>query len=94
VLMRALYGQGTPREAAEAAMAFIFVLRTDAAIAFGLIAFIEGQFVALVVIAAPLRCRVCFASARDQLDPRIRVLARHDLQAAQSLTGASNPFSW
>ena len=53
VLMRALYGQGTPREAAEAAMAFIFVLRTDAAIAFGLIAFIEGEFVALVVIAAP-----------------------------------------
>ena len=53
ILMRLLIGAGTPREAAEAAMAFIFVLRTDAAIAFGLIAFIEGEFVALVVIAAP-----------------------------------------
>jgi hypothetical protein len=53
VLMRALYGQGTPREAAEAAMAFLFVLQTDAAIAFGLIAVIEGEFVALIVIAAP-----------------------------------------
>src|SRR5271165_4424675 len=31
VLMRALHGQGTPREAAEAAYVFIFVLRTDAA---------------------------------------------------------------
>ena len=53
VLMRALYGQGTPREAAEAAMAFLFVLQTDAAIAFGRIAVIEGEFVALIVIAPP-----------------------------------------
>ena len=29
VLMRALHGQGTPREAADARAAFIFVLRTD-----------------------------------------------------------------
>ena len=34
-------------------MAFLFVLQTDAAIAFGLIAVIEGEFVALIVIAAP-----------------------------------------
>ena len=52
VLMRALHGQGTPREAAEAAIAFIFVLQTDAAIGFGLVAVIEGEFVALIVIAA------------------------------------------
>ena len=52
VLMRALYGQGTPREAAEAATAFIFVLRTDAALAFGLIAVVDGEFAALVIIAA------------------------------------------
>ena len=38
VLMRALYGQGTPREAAEAVSALIFVLQSDAALAFGLIA--------------------------------------------------------
>ena len=34
VLMRALYGQGTPREAAEAVSALIFVLQSDAALAF------------------------------------------------------------
>ena len=52
VLMRALHGQGTPREAAEAAIAFIFVLRTDATLAFGLIAVFDGEFVALVVVIA------------------------------------------
>jgi transposase len=51
VLMRALHGQGTPREAAEAAMAFIFVLQTDAALAFGLIALVDGECAALVLIA-------------------------------------------
>src|SRR6185312_4816256 len=38
VLMRALFGQGAPREAAEALRAFFFVVRTDAGVAFGLIA--------------------------------------------------------
>ena len=52
VMMRALHGQGTPRQAAEAAYAFIFVLRTDAALAFVLIAVVNGEFAALVVIAA------------------------------------------
>ena len=52
VLMRALHGQGAPREAAAAAMAFIFVLRTDAALAFGLIAVVDGEFAALIVIGA------------------------------------------
>jgi len=33
VLMRALYGQETPREAAEALYALIFVLQSDAALA-------------------------------------------------------------
>ena len=47
-----LHGQGTPRQAAEAAYAFIFVLRTDAALAFGLIAVVSGEFAALVVIIA------------------------------------------
>src|SRR6516162_3368293 len=52
VLMRALHGQGAPREAAAAAMAFIFVLRTDAALAFGLIAVVDGELAALIVIGA------------------------------------------
>ena len=43
--MRALHGQGTPREAAEAAITFIFVLPTDAALACGLIAVLDGAFV-------------------------------------------------
>ena len=54
VLMRALHGQGTPREAAEAAYAFIFVVRTDAALAFGLIAVVNGEFAVHLVIAAAL----------------------------------------
>jgi hypothetical protein len=49
VLMRAMHGQGTPREAATA---FIFVLQTDAALAFGPIAVNDGEIAALVVIAA------------------------------------------
>ena len=53
VLMRALIGQGTPREAAEARAAFIFVLQTDAPLAFGLIAVIDGQLAALVVTIGP-----------------------------------------
>jgi len=48
--MRALYGQGTPREAAEAVSA-IFVLQSDAALAFGLIAAIDGELAPIVIIA-------------------------------------------
>src|SRR5579863_4381674 len=47
VLMRGLYGQGTPREAAEALFALIFVLQSDAALAFGLIAAINGELAAI-----------------------------------------------
>ena len=52
VLMRALYGQGTPREAADALNAFVFIVRTDAALTLGLIAVIDGELAALVVIVA------------------------------------------
>ena len=52
VLMRALHGQGTPREAAEALRALIFVLQTDAALAFGLIATVEGELAAIAIVAA------------------------------------------
>ena len=54
VLMRALHGQGTPREAAEATYAFIFTLRTETVLVFGLIAVVEGEFAALLVLIAPV----------------------------------------
>ena len=52
VLMRALYGRGTPKEAAEARNAFVFVLRTDTVLAFGLIAVIDGEPAPLVITIA------------------------------------------
>jgi transposase len=51
-LMRALYGQGTPREAAEAVYALIFILQSDVASAFGLIAAVDGELAAIVIVAA------------------------------------------
>jgi hypothetical protein len=50
--MRALYGQGTPKEAADALNAFVFVVQTDAALTFALIAVVNGEFAALVIIIA------------------------------------------
>src|ERR1700709_307787 len=50
VLMRAMFGQGTPREAAEALKAFIFAVRTEAGLAFGLIAAVDGQPAAILVV--------------------------------------------
>jgi transposase len=52
VLMRALYGQGTPREAAEAAYVVIFVLQTNAALRFAPIAAVDGELAAVVIVAA------------------------------------------
>ena len=52
--MRALHGQGTPREAADALSALIFVLQTDAAAAFGLIAVANGQLAAILVVAVEM----------------------------------------
>ncbi|MGH7074514.1 MAG: transposase [Stellaceae bacterium] len=52
VMMRALHGQGTPREAAEALTVFVFAVRIDAMLAFGLIAFVGGGGHALAIIAA------------------------------------------
>jgi transposase len=54
VLMRALYGQGTPKEAADALNAFVFVMETDAALTFALIAVVNGELAALVVIIVDL----------------------------------------
>ena len=52
VLMRALDGQGTPREAAETLYALIIVLSTQAALVFGLIATVDGELAAIVIVAA------------------------------------------
>ena len=51
VLMRALYSQGTPREAAETLYAPIIVLRTEAALV-ALIATVDGELAATVIVAA------------------------------------------
>ena len=50
--MRALYGQGTPKEAAEANRAFVFVFRTDTALTFALIAVIDGIRAPFVITIA------------------------------------------
>jgi hypothetical protein len=52
VLMRALHGEGTPREATDARKAFIFVLQTDSLMVFSLIAIIDAEPAALVVTNA------------------------------------------
>jgi hypothetical protein len=53
ILMRAVHGQGTPREAAEARAALIFVLQTDSLMVFGLIALIDAEPAALAVTIGP-----------------------------------------
>jgi hypothetical protein len=47
----ALHGQGTPREAAEAVSLLIFVLQCDAALVFALIATVDGELAAIVIVA-------------------------------------------
>lgn len=54
VLVRALMGQGTPKRLADAARkAFLFVIRTDCAMAIVIIADIGGAPAMLAVAAAP-----------------------------------------
>jgi hypothetical protein len=52
VLMRAQHGQGTPREAAEAVSVLIFVLQSDAALVFALIATVDGELAGIVIVTA------------------------------------------
>ena len=52
VLMRALYGQGTPREAAEVLYALFFVFQSDLALAFALIAALDAKPHAIIIVAA------------------------------------------
>ena len=52
VLMRALYGQGTPREAAEVLYALFFVFQYDLALAFALIAALDAKPHAIIIVVA------------------------------------------
>jgi high-affinity Fe2+/Pb2+ permease len=53
ILMRALFGYGTPREAASARSALLFVIQIEIALAIVMIADIDGELAMLVIIVAP-----------------------------------------
>jgi transposase len=53
ILMRALFGKGTPKEAASVKNAFFFVIQSDVAVAIAIIAEINGQNTMLVIAVAP-----------------------------------------
>jgi hypothetical protein len=51
--MRALVGRGTPREAAAARNALLFITQTDAALAIAIFAVIDDAPAMLVIVIAP-----------------------------------------
>ena len=51
--MRALFGRGTPREAADARNALLIIIQTDAALAIAIFAIIDGAPAMLVIVIAP-----------------------------------------
>ena len=53
ILMRALFGRGTPREAAGAGNALLFFIQTDAALTIAIVAVIDGTPAMLVTLSAP-----------------------------------------
>ena len=53
ILMRALLGCGTPREAANTKNALLFVIQTDVAVAIIIIAEIDREMALLAIVAAP-----------------------------------------
>ena len=53
ILMRALFGCGTPREAASANSALLLVLQTEGMMAIVLIATVSGEMAMLVAVVAP-----------------------------------------
>ena len=53
ILMRAIFGQGTPREAASARRALLFVVQTDSALAIAVISAIDGETAMLAIIIVP-----------------------------------------
>ena len=53
ILMRALFGYGTPREAASARSALLFVIQIEIALAIVMIADIDGELAMLVIVVTP-----------------------------------------
>ena len=53
ILMRALFGRGTPREAAGVKNALLFVIQSDDALALAVVAEIDGETAMLVITVAP-----------------------------------------
>jgi hypothetical protein len=53
ILMRALFGRGTPREAADARNALLVIIQTDAALAIAIFAIIDGAPAMLVIVIKP-----------------------------------------
>jgi transposase len=53
ILMRALVGRGTPREAASAKDALLFIIQTDATLAIGFFAVIDGTPAMFIAVIAP-----------------------------------------
>ncbi|NUJ81409.1 hypothetical protein HUN39_15525 [Methylocystis sp. FS] len=51
--MRALFGAGTPREAASAKNALLLVIQTNVAMAIVIVAEIDGEMALLAIVAAP-----------------------------------------
>jgi hypothetical protein len=51
--MRALFGKGTPREAASVKNAFLFVIQSDVVVAIAIMAEIHGETTMLVITIAP-----------------------------------------
>ena len=51
--MRALFGRGTPREAAGAKDALLVIIQTDAALAIAILAVIDGAPAMLVTVIEP-----------------------------------------
>ena len=53
ILMRALFGRGTPREAAGVKNALLFVIQSDDTLALAVVAEIDGETAMLVITVAP-----------------------------------------
>jgi hypothetical protein len=53
ILMRALFGCGTPRADARAKNALLFIIQTDATRAIAGLADIDGEVAILVIVVAP-----------------------------------------
>jgi transposase len=53
ILMRALFGRGTPKEAADVKNALVFVVPSDVALTLAILAVIDGALSMLVIIIAP-----------------------------------------